>query len=293
MNIKKYEVFLKIAELGTFTKVGEVMGYTQSGISHIVKSLEAEMGFPLFQRASKGIILNDNGKRLLPLVRNVLLWSEQLQQTISSINGLVTGSIGIGTFSSISIHWLPKIIKEFQRDYPQIHISLYEGGIQEIDDWLMQGVVDIAFFSRQSHHFFEWIALKEDPLLAVLPMDYPFPDKQYFPVENFNGAPFIISTAGFDYDIHRVLEQSNITAEVKFSSKDDDAIISMVEHGLGITILPELILGCRTHNVKALKLEPEFFRSLGIALPSMDDISPAAKKFLEYAKLILKRDKLL
>ena len=295
MDIKKYEVFLKVAELGTLTRVGEVIGYTQSGISHMMKSLEKEVGFPLFWRHSQGITLNDNGKQLLPVVRKMLLWNEQLRQTISSINGLEIGNINVGTFSSISIHWLPHIIKEFQSCYPKIHFALYEGGLRLVENWLIDGVADIAFLSRQPYHSFEWIMLKEDPMLAVLPKDYPLSDECCFPVENFNDAPFIMpmSSTGFDHDVHSVLEKSNFSASIKFSSIDDTAIISMVEHGLGISILPELVLKDRSSRVKTLSLKPEYFRSLGIALPSIDGASPAVKKFLEYTDHILKRDNLL
>lgn len=292
MEIKKYEVFVKAASYGNFTKAAEAMGYTQSGVSHMMKSLEAEIGFPLFQRNSKGISLNDNGARLLPIARQLLAWNGQLEQTISSINGLVTGSICIGTFSSVSVHWLPRIIKSFQSDYPMINISMLEGGIQEIDGWLEDGSVDLAFFSRQPHQTFDWLPLKQDPLLAVLPKDYPVSGDS-FPVAEFNGKPFIMSAIGFDYDIHRVLENNNVAADIKFSSMDDYAIVSMVENGLGLSILPALVLKWCLERVKLVDLEPRAYRTLGIALPSLKNASPAVRKFLDYTKQVLERDNLL
>lgn len=293
MDIKKCEVFVKAASCGSLTKAAEIMGYTQSGISHMMKTLETDIGFSLFQRHSKGISLTDNGARLLPIARKLLAWNEQMEQSVSAINGLATGDICIGTFSSVSIHWLPRIIKSFQLDYPMINISMLEGGIQEIDNWLEDGIADLGFFSRQPHQTFDWFPLKQDQLMAVLPKDYPIDDGDSFPVAAFNGKPFIMSAIGFDYDIHNVLDNNKVAADVKFSSMDDYAIVSMVENGLGLSILPSLVLNWCTEHVKIVELEPRAYRTLGIALPSLKGASPAVRKFLDYTRHILERDNLL
>lgn len=293
MIIRKYKVFLKAAELGNLTRAGEAMGYTQSGVSHMMKNLEAEVGFPLFTRNSKGIALSDNGQRLLPVIRKLLESNEQLEQTISSINGLLAGKVCIASFSSISTHWLPRIIKAFQADYPLVDLSVLEGGIKEIDGWLLSGMADIGFCSRQAHHAFDWIPLKQDPLLAVLPKDLPLEEGVPFAIRRFNGKPFILSALGFDYDINRVLEENNITPDIKFSSKDDYAIVSMVENCLGYSILPELVLTWCSGHVRLAELEPKSHRALGIAVPSVENVSPAVRKFLDYSTQILLRDNLI
>lgn len=290
MDIKKYKMFLKAAELGSLTRAAEAAGYTQSGVSHMIKSLEDEIGFALFKRGSKGIALTEEAQRLLPVVRSLLGWNEQLEQTISDINGLVVGNICIGAFSSVSVHWLPRIIKSFQLDYPMVDISILEGGIQEIDAWLIDGVADIGFLSRQPHQTFDWIPLKLDPLLAVLPNDYPLESGARFPITEFNEKPFIMSAAGFDYDIHRALDDNNVKADIRFSSKDDYAIVSMVENELGLSILPELVLRWCGERVKLAELEPKSYRALGIALSSLKNASPVARKFIDHAKHILESD---
>lgn len=293
MIIRKFKMLLKVAEFGNLTRAGEVMGYTQSGVSHMMKSLETELGFPLFKRVSKGVVLSDNGEVLLPILRKILESNEQLEQTISSINGLLIGKVAIASFSSTSIHWLPKIIKEFQSDYPRVDLSVMEGGIKEIDGWLSDGIADIGFCSRQPHQSFDWIPLKEDPLLAILPKDHPLKEGRPFSVKRFNGKPFIMSAIGFDYDIHRVLDENKVTPDIKFSSKDDYAIVSMVENKLGISILPELVLSWCTSHMRTAELKPKASRSLGIAVPSLTEVSPAVQKFLAYSVRILKRDKLI
>lgn len=287
MDLKKIELFSDIAETLNFTKTGERMGYTQSGVSHILKTLENEIGFPLFIRTKKGVQLTSNGQCLLPYVRSLLKSNQQLEQLIGSINGFEMGNITIGTFPSVSIHWLPKIIYQFQKEFPNIILHMKEGGIKNIQSWIEDGSVDFGFFSKQPSHTFDWIPLKKDPLLAVLPMDYKLSNKSEFLLKDFQDQPFIMSETGTDYDIHRTLNNAHINPYIRFSSKDDYAIISMVEHKLGISILPELILKNHNKNVITLPLKPYAYRTLGIGLLSSENATPAAKKFISYAQKLI------
>lgn len=112
MDIKKFKLFADVAETGNFTKSGDRLGYTQSGVSHILKSLEEEMGFPLFVRSNQGVKLTKNAQKILPLVRPILAMYESLEQTVNEIHGVESGSLTIATFQSISISWLPSIFRK-------------------------------------------------------------------------------------------------------------------------------------------------------------------------------------
>jgi len=289
MDLKKYELFADIAETENFTASAERLGYTQSGVSHIIRGLEAEIGFLLFIRNRRGVTLSDNAKRIVPLIRQLLADNSRLDQTIGALNGLDTGSITIGSYSSISINWLPKIIFEFQKDYPGIDIHMKEGGIDEIEFWIENNLVDFGFCSQRDTQSFDWIHLKEDPLMAVLPNDYPGEVHENYPISAFHSQPFIISALGIDHDIHLALTKANVTPYVRFSSTDDNAIISMVANHLGISILPKLIIQRAANQIKALPLEPYAVRSLGIGIKSLNNVSPASKKFLEYTKRIVEQ----
>lgn len=287
MDIKKYALFADVAETGNFTKSGDRMGYTQSGVSHILKSLETEFGFPLFIRTKQGVKLTKNAEMILPLVRSLLAHNEKLEQTINDINGLETGQLVIATFSSISVHWLPKIIHRFQEIYPGIDIDLMEGGTDDIVEWVEGDMADFGFMSKRHTKSLEWISLYEDPLMAILPFDDPHADKSFFPIGDFQDAEFIISAAGTDYDIHHALHTSKITPNIHFSSKDDGAIVSMVSNKLGISILPQLVIKTYREQIVSLPLEPYYSRKLGIAVKSKHDMTPAATKFAELTKKML------
>lgn len=283
MDIRKFQLFVDVAETGNFTKTGERMGYTQSGISHLLKSLENEVGFSLFIRSKQGVKLTNDAKNLLPSVRSLLAMVEHVEQDINEINGLETGQLTIATFSSISIHWLPKIIHVFGEHYPGINITLMEGGTDDIVNWIESDIADFGFLSYRQTKSLDWISFYEDPLVAVLPLDYPVPENGVFPMNGFENQYFIISAMGTDYDVHYALDDSNITPNIRFSSTDDHTIISMIANKLGISILPELVTHSFESQVATYPLEPFYSRTLGVAMKSKENMSPAAKKFLKLA----------
>ena len=100
MDTRKYEVIIKAAECGNLTKAGESFGYTQSGVSHMIKGVEEEFGFRIFMRGRDGVSLTTEGERVLPFLREIAKWNESLGQTVSAINGLIRGQLRIGSFTS-------------------------------------------------------------------------------------------------------------------------------------------------------------------------------------------------
>lgn len=284
MDIKKFKLFADVAETGNFTKSGERQGYTQSGVSHILKSLEDEVGFPLFIRSKQGVSLTKNALQLLPMVRSLLAMYKTLEQNINEINGIETGSLTIATYQSISINWLPSIIHCFQSTYPGISIRLMEGGTDDIVSWIENGIADFGFLSKHNLQSLDWIPLREDPLMAIVPNDYEPKEDGYISIDDFQGVSFIMTAMGTDYDVHTALSKSNVVPDVRFTSKDDHAIISMVSNHLGYTILPELIVKGFESQVQVLPLLPHISRHLGIALKSKNTMSPATSKFIGLTK---------
>ncbi|NCA78541.1 MAG: LysR family transcriptional regulator, partial [Alphaproteobacteria bacterium] len=290
MDIRKWEVFLKAVDLQSLTRAGEELGYTQSGVSHMMKSLEDELGFSLLIRKHQGVFPTNQGEQILPMVRELTRMNEKLEQTVSGIKGIQTGTLTIGSFSSISFHWLPRVMKKFQMQYPGITLKLMEGGVDEMEELMEGGKVDMAFFSRQPHHTFDWIALMKDPMMAVLPLGHPRSEGSRFPMKDFMEEPFVITAMGFDYDINGTLKNNGIQPEIQFSCMDDLTVISMVANGLGLSILPKLVLQGHENQVAAVPLSPAAHRELGIGLLSWKKASPAAKSFVEMAKRIWRED---
>lgn len=286
-NIQKYMSFIKTVEVGSFTKAAEVLKYSQSGISRMISDLEREWGVVLLERGRHGANLTSAGIELLPYAKKLVTEYERLQARIDEINGIQSGLIRIGTFSSVATHWLPKIISSFQKNCPNIDYELLLGDYTEIETWIEEGRVDCGFLRLPARGNFETCFLAEDRLMAILPESHPLAGCEKFPVKAFCNDPFMLLEKGDKAEIAALFERCGIHPNIKFTTWDDYAIMSMVEGGLGISILPELILKRTPYRVAAKELDVPAYRKIGIAVKSERTATPAAKKFLEY---IYKKD---
>ncbi len=284
MDLKKLKVFLTVSSLGNFTKAGEALGYTQSGITQMMKALEQEAGVPLFFKSHHGVTLTPEGETLIPAIRNLLSANESLNQEISFLKGAKRGTIKIGAFTSCTVHWLPKIISNFQKEYPGIDFDIDEGNEHSLADWITNHKVDIGFTSYQKNQSYHFIPVYDDPMLAVMPKNHPFLEYDEIPIEWYNDAPFVISEYTYVNEVHQLLKTYGVKPDIKYTMSNDFSILSMVEHNLGISILPNLILRGRSGNFETRPLVPRACRKLGMAIASYEELSPATKIFLKYAR---------
>lgn len=281
-NIQKYMAFVKTVEYGSFTKAALLLNYSQSGISRMISDLEKDWNVTLLERGKAGVRLTSDGMKLLPCVQNVCREYEKLQMEVDELKGLQSGLIRIGTFSSVATHWLPNIIREFQRAYPNISYELLLGDYTEIENWIAQGRVDCGFLRLPTRPEFETIFLEQDRLLAVLPQDHPLAKSDKFPVAALNGEPFLLLEKGAKADISEIFQRWEVRPDVRFTTWDDYAVMSMVENGLGISILPELILKRVPYRIVTKELDVPAYRKIGLALRSKRSASLAVRRFLDY-----------
>lgn len=282
MNILKYMAFIRTVEYGSFTRAAEMLNYSQSGISRMINDLEKEWKVVLLERSRAGVRLTSDGTKLLPYAKSLCDEYQKLQMQVDELNGLQSGLIRIGTFSSVATHWLPNIIREFQKDYPSIDYELLLGDYTEIEEWIASGRVDCGFLRLPTHPNFETIFLEQDKLLAILPENHPLATCEKFPVSALCNDPFMLLEKGAKAEVSEIFERCGLTPNVHFTTWDDYAIMSMVESGLGISILPQLILKRVPYHIVAKELDVPAYRKIGLALREKKTASLAVKRFLEY-----------
>ncbi len=283
MDTKKYEALLASINLGSFTKAAEVLGCTQSGLTHMMNSLEGEFGFQLLIRGHHGVKPTPNCSRILPYIQKLVETNTALDIEIKKVNTMKDSIIRIGSYTSIIMHWLSDSVKKFNSQYPNVTVEIKDGGADDIYNWVMDGTVDIGFLSRQENYRTEWIPLRKDPLLAIMPPDDKHTAKQ-FPLTDFNGKKFLMPSYGLNKDILKVFEKYEIKPNISNSHVNYNVILSMVERGLGMSILSELLLKGRDDNIKILETRPKVYRELGIALQSHKYATNAVKNFIECTK---------
>lgn len=264
MDSKKLEILMTAADLGSFTKASEVVGYTQSGLTHMMDALEREIGFPLLQRSHNGIQLTEQGAQLMPAIREFLQANANLENQIRAIAEKKTEVIRVAAYSSIAMHWMPEILYRFRRRCPEINVDLrMVDHALEPFELLEKGQTDVIFASRQNYSFCNWIPLYQEQMYAILPKDYPL-NGPVFPLKEFAGLEFLMPYGRFDIDIKAALAPVGVKLNAKLSRVDDETVIRMVGRGLGVSMMTELMIRGRTDDVLCVPVDPPAIRELGM-----------------------------
>ena len=263
MTLFSYEIFDAVARQGSFNKAAQQLHLTPSAISHAIAVMEAELGFTLFNRGKNGVTMTSYGASLYPSIRAVLNSDEALQQSIARLNGLEKGKVKLGAFNSICSGLLPSILKGFMAHYPQIEVEVYQGTYDDVKEWLRTGQVDIAF-------------------LCITPMDWPEPPNGVMTPALMNGQNFVVQWDATDAEMRQFLKKYSISTERRCHVIDDQSNIAMVEAGLGISIMPRMLLRNCTAAVKIYPIEPEEDRVVGLAVQRPTAMAPAVEQMFHH-----------
>lgn len=283
MNLSQYEALIKAVETGTMTQAAEELGYTQSGLTRALNSLEEQWNVRLLNRGRSGVQLTPEGQLLLPYIRTVLHDQRRLSEYIDEINGLREGFIRIGTFNSVSAQWLPGIIKRFHKDYPRIRFELLHGTDEQINSWIADGRVDVGFVAYPSKLELDDTFLYRDPIVSIFAEDDPHASMDTFPISMLPDLPYIALNEGVEDEITAILNQNRIQPDARFVESDDHAVIAMVEQGLGISLMSMMMLQGFDRRIAAVPLDPPGHRDLGIACRDRSMLSAAASRFYDCA----------
>ena len=281
-NIQKYIAFVKTVECKSLSKAAGLLGYSQSSISHMLNDLEEEWGVMLLTRSRAGIQLTSDGIKILPYAQKLCEDFQQIQEQVENLNKLETGLIRIGTFSSVATHLLPEIIKRFHNHYPNVSYELLLGDYNQVEHWISEGRVDCGFLRLPTLPRFETVSLGLDQMLVVLPENHRYADCGKFPVKALEEDSFMMVEKGGDAEIADIFRQNKIHPRIQFTTWDDHAIMAMVEKGLGISILPELVLRRTPYHIVKKELEIPAYREIGLALKNRKTAPLAVKCFLDH-----------
>jgi DNA-binding transcriptional LysR family regulator len=282
MKKSKYEVFMKVIELGSLSRAADYCNYSQSAVSQIIISLENEFGIKLLNRSHAGVSVTSDGEELLPHIQKLSQAYNELSDKVSELLGIESGLIRIGTFSSISCHLLSPLLKDFKAKHPNIKFELIQGDYRQIEIWISDGTVDFGFVDLPTLREFEVIPIMEDRMLAILPANHSYAHEDSVPLSIFEQESMILLEEGTKKEVLEMFRQHNIKARIEYRLDDDYTIISMVENGLGISILAELILKRTQYNILSKETSPSFSRSIGIAIKNRKQASMAVRCFLDF-----------
>jgi len=278
----KLKALMASVQCGSFSKAAEQLDYSQSGLTHMMDKLEAELGCTLLERGYQGVKLSPQGKQLYPLIEQIVSASNALYAAVAQINDEVPQQIKIGAFSSVSRTILPGILSKFKQAYPNINVDVLVVG-RDLNRKLLNGEVQLAFMDNYSAQGFDWLPLCKSKLVAVLPKDNPRDPSVPVTLDELLSETFISCPEQY---VEFFLPEGESEKRLLIDASDDATIISMIASGLGVSVLSELSLQGYEQSVKVVPLDKEVNCVMGAATKSLKNASPAVKTFVSFLKKI-------
>ena len=277
-----YLVFRTVLEQGTFYKASVVLNVTPSAISHSVNQLESELGFPVFVRSRTGVKLTPDGQKILPLIQEIINDQNRLEQVAQQIQGLDTGLIRIGAFSSACINWLPPLIQTFAKSYPQVKISVRQAGFNEITEAVKSGQLDLGLTMLPENDLGITVEkILEDEIYCIAPMNFQVKNGHSVSEEDLVNYNFILQQSDYDLDTKAALDHYSIKSTAIQFSIDDQSIVAMVEAGLGLGILPALALQKMQGEVQILPFSTPFYRKIALVTSSQQRLASSTRQMIK------------
>lgn len=273
---------MAVIENKSFVKAARILNLSPSAVSHMIKKLENEYGYPLLIRDRNCVELSSNGKILLPYLRNLLQCNYSLNQEIMSIKDANSGIVRLAAFNSVTATWIPNILNAFYQKYPNIKVIVKQSGDLQIKKWINSGAVDLAFTTTGTVDNNLLFPLHKTPLICMTPKSYVPLNGHSITVDDLKEAPIILQSEGYDTEPIKFMLENGIYTESNFQIETDDTCHLMVEYGFGFCITPEMTALCNPRNVNIYPLIPTYYRTIGLVTVYPEYISPAAKLLRQY-----------
>lgn len=284
MDISKLEMILKLYEGKSLADVASEYSYTPSAVSHMLKSVEAELGIQLFVRDRTSVTATLEGREIYDDLKELVNKNSKMLQKADDLSGKQTGVIRLSSFTSVVVSWLPRIIESFRNEYPNIRFEILQGNYQESEDWIRQGYVDCGFTIDIDSSDIESYRISSDKLYVIFPKGHPLEKKRSFKPIDIENYPFIMLNEGSEQFILNYMVDHNIDLNITCRVIDDYAVCAMVESGIGISVVPELFLYRSPYAIGSRVLDENFHRPICISNRRDYMSSPITESFIEHVR---------
>jgi DNA-binding transcriptional LysR family regulator len=288
MNLKQLEVFVAVAESGSFSRAAEITFLTQSTVSQHISSLESEFALRLLDRTGKGALLTEAGKLLLLHARRVVEEAREVSLVLNRFRGLAEVVLKIGGSNIPACYMIPECIPSFSERNPGVMISLFQGDTRETLDRLKHEEVEFAVVgSRFAEKGIVYTPLTLDHISLVVPASHPWAGKKEILPEDLVGEPLIFREAGSGTDktFRDELARAGFAPEnlkISMCLGSNEAVKQAILNGAGISFLSELSVKkeCERRELFVVRAKGlDIFRHFYLVTRQGRDLSPAAAAF--------------
>ena len=236
----------------------------------------------LLIRSRGKVTLTEEGRELLPKIRTIVNDYHLLNEKAGELQGLDSGEIRIGTIASVSHAWLPKMIRAFQKQYPDVRFSLAQGDYTAIAQWIRKDDVDFGFVNGDAVSGFHQIPLAHDEMLAILPPNHSLCAKAEICLEDLVGEPYIRLEEGDFNEPMNAFRAKKLKPSVRLKVYDDYTVMAMVEENLGYSIIPEMNLRRHDYKIEKRSLNPKITRNLCVVFGDKQNLPKMSRRFLRF-----------
>lgn len=282
MTLLSYEIFYTVAQEKSFQKASKILNMTPSAVSHAISSMEKELGFTLFIRNKSGTVLTSNGEAIYPHILEILNSNEYFLQSVAQLKGLQTGTIKVGCFNSVCTAWMPAIMTAFREVYPEIMVNIFQGTYADVESWLKNGTIDVGFLSESCAKDFYYTPIYKDRLLCLTPKNFTVANPDYISVDELENQAFVFQREACDTDVQAFLDKYHISIKTNHHVIDDQSTVALIEAGMGIGIMPEILVKKMSSNINSYALNPEEYRTICLATTHPHILSPAVNRFIQF-----------
>jgi DNA-binding transcriptional LysR family regulator len=299
VQFQQLRSFVTVAELRHFTQAADRIGIAQPSLSKQIHSLEADLGTPLFERGPAGVALTQAGEALLPFATRIVADVDTARRAIEQLVGLGRGRVRLGATPSLSTSIVPALLQRFRRAYPGIDLHIQEGGSRDLERSLAEGALDLALIVLRSPSMADAVAgtdaaLAAEPLLRerlVVASTEALPKE--IAIGELRRRPLVMFRPGYDLRdaTLEACRQAGFVPQFAVEGGEMDAVLSLVEAGLGAAIVPGGVLAGR-RGLHAARITPAMHRVIAVAKRRDAPLPHAAEALRETLRLHLYSRKL-
>src|SRR6266568_8058039 len=286
MNFSQLQSFVALVDTGSFTEAAYEIDLTQSAVSHALAALESELGVTLLERNRKGVVaLTSVGQKIIPHVRALLAEAETIEQEARAAQGLAVGKVRLGSMLSIiPPNVLASVLTSFRASYPDMEVVLFEGAMYEVGEWIEKSIIDVGFVITPAPGI-ETTPIMTDELCVLVAPGHSLRARKAVAPEELREEGFIMEKTQCALQLMEKagFELSRIRPQIRYRATDSATIFAMVREGLGITLVPRMMLPKKLEGVVALPLDPPQHLQIGLAVRSPGTASRGATMFVQTA----------
>lgn len=285
MQVHQLAYFVAVAQTRHFTRAAEVAGVSQPTLSKQIRVLENTLGASLFVRRRGDVGLTTAGEALLPHAKRILIDVEAAQRVVQEVAGLRRGRVRLGATPSLCAGLLAEPLQHFHEQYPLIELEVEEGGSRDLVRALEGGRLDLALLSAplpKRDRDLESTPILRESLVLASPLNGLSPtDRDPLPVAGLSRLPLVMFREG--YDLRDVTMQAchdaGFVPELAVEGGEMDAVLRFVEAGLGVAVVPAMVLRTRPRLRRTRLAEPRLQRTITVAHRRMDSLPQTAMVF--------------